>query len=411
MELPLGSRSFRGNSRSGNALAYYSRPRTSSAVRRFSYGYDALNRLTTASESVTGLPSGVAQGSWSWTFGADQYGNLWGTNTMGMSALMPPSSTYFDSATNRLSKYGASPGTALPSDAYDAAGNLQNHPELCQNGGGACMQYDGEGRLTQVTNGGNVAHYDYDGEGRRVRKTETGSSPVTTVYVHDAGGVGRLASVTDIGLALFGIFGAGGGSHSDLSSIAWTPSQTTMYFESSLGGEGGDIDPDLLPLLGLGFQASGPRPPSGYQACPSVPFVITGIGPLPQANGRGAFTGRAPAPGQVAIEPSNFGIPYDTKAQREAAMRRPVSAVIRRIKIYPNFNTNTAPLPKGTPQTPRGLPSRGPYSPVDTISPRPSGNAIDLYRYGSMRNANASTRITRPTIFIPINNVGVRCPQ
>ena len=153
-----------------------------------SYGYDALNRLSTTSESVIGLPGGVAQGSWSWTFGADQYGNVWGTNTMGLSALMPASSAYFDTATNRLSKYGASPGTALPTDAYDAAGNLQHHPDLCQNGSSACMQYDGEGRLAQVTSGGNVAHYDYDGEGRRVRKTETGLNPVTTVYVHDVGG-------------------------------------------------------------------------------------------------------------------------------------------------------------------------------------------------------------------------------
>jgi RHS repeat-associated protein len=153
------------------------------------YGYDTLNRLSSTSENVIGLPNGVTQGSWSWSFGADAYGNLWGTNSLGLSApTMASSSSYFDAATNRMTKYGADPGIALPANPYDAAGNLQNHPELCQNSGGACMQYDGEGRLTQVTNGGNVAHYDYDGEGRRVRKTETGSSSVTTVYVHDAGG-------------------------------------------------------------------------------------------------------------------------------------------------------------------------------------------------------------------------------
>jgi RHS repeat-associated protein len=155
-----------------------------------SYGYDTLNRINYTGETVNGLPSGVNQGSWSWNFDADQYGNASGTNNLGLSApLMPASSAYFDTATNRLSKYGASPGTALPNDAYDAAGNLQHHPELCQNDSNTpCMQYDGEGRLIQVTNGGNVAHYDYDGEGRRVRKTETGGNPVTTVYVHDAGG-------------------------------------------------------------------------------------------------------------------------------------------------------------------------------------------------------------------------------
>ena len=155
-----------------------------------SYGYDTLNRINYAGETVNGLPSGVNPASWSWNFDADQYGNASGTNNLGLTApLMPASSAYFDTATNRLSKYGASPGTALQNDAYDAAGNLQHHPELCQNASNTpCMQYDGEGRLMQVTNGGNVARYDYDGEGRRVRKTETAGNPVTTVYVHDAGG-------------------------------------------------------------------------------------------------------------------------------------------------------------------------------------------------------------------------------
>jgi RHS repeat-associated protein len=218
-----------------------------------------------------------------------------------------------------------------------------------------------------------------------------------------------IGAAIDIGLALFGIFGGGGGSPPDWSGTASPPSsvQTTTSFDSGLGDEVGGIGA----LLGLGFQASGPTPPPGYQACPPVRFVITGVGPRPQAPGDGAFTGRPPGVGQVAIEPRNFGIPYDTQAEREAAQRRAVASVVRRIRIYPNFGTNTAPLPRGTRQTPRGLPSRGPYSPVDTINPRPSGNQIDLYRYGTMRNGRASTKITMPTIFIPINNVGVRCPQ
>ena len=222
--------------------------------------------------------------------------------------------------------------------------------------------------------------------------------------------IGGLIDLGEVLGALFGLFG-GGGSDPTFSTTVWSnPVQTTTWFDSGVGDGGADIDPDVLPLLGLGFQASGRTTPPGYQACPAVPFVITGIGPR-QAPGRGAFSGRRPTVGQVAIEPQNFGIPYDTMAERNAAQSRAVASVVRRIRIYPNFGTNTAPLPRGTPQTPRGLPSGGPYSPADTISPRPSGNAIDLYRYGSMRNANASTRITMPTIFIPINNVGVRCPQ
>jgi RHS repeat-associated protein len=153
-----------------------------------SYGYDALNRLNSASETVTGLPTGVAAGYGSWAFGSDQYGNLWGTNTYGLSGLMPASADYFAPDTNRLAKYGANPPIDLPSDAYDAFGNLQHHQDLCQNGNSPCAQYDREGRMVGMTQGGNVVQYDYDGEGRRVRKTETGASPVTTIYVYDAKG-------------------------------------------------------------------------------------------------------------------------------------------------------------------------------------------------------------------------------
>jgi YD repeat-containing protein len=57
----------------------------------------------------------------------------------------------------------------MPSDAYDAAGNLTDHPDMTAYG--ALMTYDGENHLLTLTSAGNVSTYDYDGEGRRVRKT------------------------------------------------------------------------------------------------------------------------------------------------------------------------------------------------------------------------------------------------
>jgi hypothetical protein len=65
-----------------------------------------VNRLNSAGETVTGQ-SGTA-GDWSWTFSADQFGNQWSTGaTLGVDSFMPQDSTYFDTTTNRLARYGA----------------------------------------------------------------------------------------------------------------------------------------------------------------------------------------------------------------------------------------------------------------------------------------------------------------
>ena len=154
-----------------------------------SYGYDGVNRLNSVGEAVTGQTGSA--GNWSWTFSADQFGNLWSTGANpDVGSLMPQDSSYFDPTTNHLVRYGArgssSPyGTALqtnvsdPAYPYDQAGNLKYHPDVGQ------VVFDGENHVVQVTDGANVAQYDYDGEGRRIRKTV---GTVTTVYVYDAGG-------------------------------------------------------------------------------------------------------------------------------------------------------------------------------------------------------------------------------
>jgi RHS repeat-associated protein len=122
--------------------------------------------------------------------------------------------------------------------------------------------------------------------------------------------------------------------------------------------------------------------------CPAVPFKITGIAPK-QAPNAGAFSQAKPQIGDVAIKPQNFGVPYGTVAQRNAAQSNPIRSTLRGIKIFPDYDT-AAPTP-GAPKTPVGLPSNGPYSPADAIGPaevrNQPGNQIDLYRYPTLTDA------------------------
>ena len=148
----------------------------------------------------------------------------------------------------------------------------------------------------------------------------------------------------------------------------------------------------------------------GFQLCAPVQFKVTGVGPG-QAPGNGAFSGAPPGNNQVAIKPQNFGIPYNTAAQRTAAQSGGVKSAITNTVIFPNYGTATTP--SNVPKTPFGAPS-GPYTPADAIGPasvrNSPGNQIDVYRYSSQQNALSSTRTTTPTIFVPNNTAGVTCP-
>jgi RHS repeat-associated protein len=98
------------------------------------YGYDSLNRLTTANENGT---------NWSQTNGYDRYGNRWIDLGGGNQSL------FFNTASNRIS-----------GSSYDGAGNLLND-------GVHSYAYDAENKIAKVDN---VVAYTYDGEGQRVRK-------------------------------------------------------------------------------------------------------------------------------------------------------------------------------------------------------------------------------------------------
>ncbi|HEV8431327.1 MAG TPA: RHS repeat-associated core domain-containing protein [Pyrinomonadaceae bacterium] len=101
-----------------------------------SFGYDAVNRLTTSSESGS---------SWSQTNAYDRYGNRqidYGGGTYNLS---------FSSSTNRITTSGYS---------YDSAGNLTNDTVHT-------YSFDAENKIVKVDT---VSAYVYDGEGQRVRK-------------------------------------------------------------------------------------------------------------------------------------------------------------------------------------------------------------------------------------------------
>ena len=129
----------------------------------WTYGYDAVNRLTSAGKS--GLSFTYAYGA----SGNDRYGNRWQQNVITGSGPAPQLS--FSATTNRITSSGYN---------YDAAGNLLSD-------GYCSYTWDGENRLATATcpNSGTTT-YIYDAEDRRVAKAV--GSTVTAEYVYNQAG-------------------------------------------------------------------------------------------------------------------------------------------------------------------------------------------------------------------------------
>jgi RHS repeat-associated protein len=137
------------------------------------FGYDGLNRLTSASESS-------ADGSWTQTYQYDAWGNMWmPNNSLGAPAIGPGAPT-----ANVYSASGPGKNRNVNS-TYDTAGNLTLF-------GSMNVSYDAENR--QIVAG--ATSYFYDGVGQRVKKIAPSG---TTVYVYDA--FGQLAAEYASGLA------------------------------------------------------------------------------------------------------------------------------------------------------------------------------------------------------------------
>ncbi len=147
---------------------------------RWTFGYDSLNRLTTAT-----LPQGDTL-----TYAYDGNGNR------KQEARVGAVTNYGYLATsNRLQ--GLS-GAAAKSFVYDAAGNLTSN-------GSVTFTYDGRGRLAQASNG---YRYAFNGLGQRVSKSGPGG---TTYFVYDEQG------------RLIGEYDASGATRQELVYLADIP--------------------------------------------------------------------------------------------------------------------------------------------------------------------------------------------
>ena len=128
-----------------------------------SFGYDALNRLSSASET------GAA--SWSQNYGFDRFGNRWFSSG---SYLPNPTLT-----PQSVAAYGDQSNNRLSASQYDNAGNLT------LDAASSAFTYDAENRQISSNVGGTYVTYNYDGDGRRVKKV-VGTS--TTIFVYNAAG-------------------------------------------------------------------------------------------------------------------------------------------------------------------------------------------------------------------------------
>jgi hypothetical protein len=186
------------------------------------------------------------------------------------------------------------------------------------------------------------------------------------------------------------------------------------------GASASAADPGALNLLaakdgpGGGSAAPGAGPGAGPTAppsaadriwCPPVLTIVTGVGPRQaHTSDKTAYSrtpGNAIPNGYVAVNPEMFGVPRDaTDPQRKA---------LSQIQLYPDWSA--AKPPNGyTPAIPRGLPSTGPYRVSDALNPPTKDYHVDLYRYGNMDDAKASTRPNIPMGASIPNNGLVKCP-
>jgi len=135
----------------------------STSVFNQSYGYDTLNRLTSAQETPS---SGTG---WSQAFTYDRYGNRSVSSSTSGILTFNPSPT-IDTTTNRFVTTGGA-------FAYDGAGNLTQEITASGSLTSRFYTYDAENHLIEAKQGGSLGTatttggYVYDSEGRRVKKT------------------------------------------------------------------------------------------------------------------------------------------------------------------------------------------------------------------------------------------------
>ena len=134
------------------------------------YSYDALDRLTTATNGATGGYGTV-------TYSYNQIGNLLNNSQVGRYTYNTSGAT--STRPHAVTRVGTN------TYSYDANGNLSR-------GGGRTLTWDAENRPTRIVKDAVTTTFVYDGDGGRVKKTVQGT---TTVYI------GQLYVCTDTACA------------------------------------------------------------------------------------------------------------------------------------------------------------------------------------------------------------------
>jgi RHS repeat-associated protein len=139
-----------------------------------------------------------------------------------------------------------------------------------------------------------------------------------------------------------------------------------------------------------------------------------------QAPGKGAFSGKAPRVGDVAIDPTQFGYPdyYDLASKinprnpgENTAQYPDSKGAFSKLQQEQRDIKNAHITITMTSNTPKGLPGgSGPHSAVDAIHP-PQEDTIDVYRTRTLSQARRLGRIPA-TAAVTLTPTGkVECPQ
>ncbi len=131
------------------------------------YAYDSLNRLTQATETISGNQS------WKQTFGYDRFGNRTALQEFEGTTQTNNQTPQIDATNNRF--------TTASGFVYDLSGNV------ITDNLGRTFNYDSENkqRLVKDANGQPIGEYFFDGDGKRVKKI---SNTETVIFVYDAAG-------------------------------------------------------------------------------------------------------------------------------------------------------------------------------------------------------------------------------
>jgi RHS repeat-associated protein len=202
----------------GNLLSYTDSVMGTPLMGTWSFGYDPLNRLTSAavSSGYYNNEANLAVVTLGWSY--DEFGNR--LTQSSNSGALPTGSTQFAGANNQATGTGlaSSPNQSTITLQYDPAGNLTGNTGAIQS------VYDAEGRLcaTPINTGG-YEGYIYDAEGNRVAK-----GTIQPVMVNGQTTLSCDTTVNGFALASQYLLGPSGEQMTELNATgAWVHTNVT----------------------------------------------------------------------------------------------------------------------------------------------------------------------------------------